>query len=435
MSKGNMLLGHARGKVGDLVFSRTNGQQITRSRAAVVKNPQTEAQMIQRIILNTVSQAYSKMAPIVDHSFEGVQVGQKSMSYFMRKNMDQLRAVVASSNGLYNAFSFSPLGQGIYSPNPYVIAKGSLPSISPEIALDEQEGDVLATINLSGNTYAAMVADYGLQRGDQITFVGITQTSETNTIFDFCRVILDPRDSEGMEMDMNTVFAQGNAAANPSPRNEGQFGTFSFADSKLTFTFPTRGSYVACGVIVSRKNTDGSWLRSDSVLAVSSDAQENFGYSMGECIDLFLAGGVETLNSRYLNNSGTGNLLDNNGNSFSTYMLTTTGALDPSKPVTLIGVRQATVEGITCLCAYDAAGVNYPLFSNNSFSRTINHVLSAANGTQTTAWTEVPQESRATFIPKTVSAYGYGSDGEANWTEMTAWLQTQGINPNVFVNQ
>ena len=71
MSKGNMLLGHARGKVGSLVFSRANGKQIVRSRAEVVKNPRTEQQMVQRIMLNTIAQAYSQMKAITDHSFQG----------------------------------------------------------------------------------------------------------------------------------------------------------------------------------------------------------------------------------------------------------------------------------------------------------------------------------------------------------------------------
>ena len=96
MSKGNMLLGHARGKVGSLVFSRANGKQIVRAKADVVANPQTEAQVIQRIMLNTVAQAYSKMASICDHSFQGVQKGAKSMSYFMKVNLNKLRQVNVS---------------------------------------------------------------------------------------------------------------------------------------------------------------------------------------------------------------------------------------------------------------------------------------------------------------------------------------------------
>ena len=67
-----------------------------RSRAEVVKNPQTEKQMVQRIILNTIAQAYSRMSPITDHSFEGIQTGQASMSFFMHRNMDSLRQKVAN---------------------------------------------------------------------------------------------------------------------------------------------------------------------------------------------------------------------------------------------------------------------------------------------------------------------------------------------------
>ena len=72
MAKGNMLLGQAVGSLGDITFSRVNGKQVIKSKPSVVKNPQTEAQLIQRILMNTVIQAYSKMSEICDHSFEGI---------------------------------------------------------------------------------------------------------------------------------------------------------------------------------------------------------------------------------------------------------------------------------------------------------------------------------------------------------------------------
>ena len=48
MAKGNMLQGMARGSVGDIVFSRTKGQQVARVRNRRPTNPQTNMQMRQR---------------------------------------------------------------------------------------------------------------------------------------------------------------------------------------------------------------------------------------------------------------------------------------------------------------------------------------------------------------------------------------------------
>ena len=62
-----MLLGKARGSVGDLTFSVLNSEQITRAKAKSVKNPRTDAQMIQRLLMSTTVHAYSGMQEIVDH--------------------------------------------------------------------------------------------------------------------------------------------------------------------------------------------------------------------------------------------------------------------------------------------------------------------------------------------------------------------------------
>ena len=48
MAKGNMLQGMARGSVGDIVFSRTKGQQVARVRNRRPSNPKTNMQMRQR---------------------------------------------------------------------------------------------------------------------------------------------------------------------------------------------------------------------------------------------------------------------------------------------------------------------------------------------------------------------------------------------------
>ena len=92
MSKGNPLLGMGRGKLGDIVLSRAYGEQIARARAKVVKNPRTTGQQVQRIILATVTKAYSQMKPIVNHSWQGVSYGGASMNKFNKLNMDFLRA-------------------------------------------------------------------------------------------------------------------------------------------------------------------------------------------------------------------------------------------------------------------------------------------------------------------------------------------------------
>lgn len=364
MSKGNMLLGHARGKVGSLVFSRSNGQQIVRSRAEVVKNPQTTTQMIQRIILNTVAQAYSRMAAICDHSFEGIQTGQKSMSYFMRKNMDALRAKIANisvdSGLLGDVYAYTPIGQNVLAPNAYEIAKGTLPEVRAYM-LDED--NTVAAMSLNENTYAGVINQYGLQRGDQLTFVTMQQDGLTNIVsFHFARIILDPMNADNTEADINSPFIVDGSVNLPNVRNQGEFAKLVYDTDHVEFGF-TNGYLSATGIIVSRKN-GATWLRSNCTM-VASDVSYGQAVSMGEALDMFAAGGFDSLNPQYLNNSGTGNVVTvdpSNGGS-STYKVYRNTAESGAPVYTSYEiVRTEMKNGL--LVGYDAQN-NLYLFSND----------------------------------------------------------------------
>ena len=296
MAKGNMLLGQARGKVGDVVFSRTNGQQVIKARAAQVKNPQTKAQMIQRIILNTVAQVYSKMQPICDHSFEGVKDGQDCMSYFMSKNTKLLRNL-ASTFGLDAS---SPLvvdlGSTDFATNPYIISKGTLPNI--ELTADS---DYTAMGLPAGNTYEGVLSAYGLQRGDQLTFCIFDKLSNQQAQFHYARIILDPRETDGSEADLSTTFISDGVVQKANPRNENYGVEFDLNGTDLDFEAPAPRTTLSRAIIVSRRGEDGLWLRSDAQLAVSPEQTE--GITIQDAYDNWLASGLDVESSKYLNNA------------------------------------------------------------------------------------------------------------------------------------
>lgn len=301
MSKGNMLLGHARGKVGSLVFSRSNGQQVTRAKADVVANPQTEAQTIQRIFLNTCAQAYSNMSAIVDHSFEGVKKGQDCMSFFMKANLNAIRTrvaqLIADGYTKEEIFEFSPLGSNFFAPNAYLISKGKLPSV----AVVDASADAEMKFALSANTYEGVINDYGLQRGDQLTFCLLVSDGNGNQSFKFARVILDPKESDGTDADLSTEFVNGGAFVKPNPLNEGVIGALTYGNSAVTFG-EASGYLRAAAVIVSRKGENDEWQRSTTYLALN-ESSADVQYSLQYCIDIFQSGGIVTENPRYLNNA------------------------------------------------------------------------------------------------------------------------------------
>lgn len=290
-----MLLGHARGKVGSLVFSRSNGQQVVRARAEVIKNPQTEAQMIQRIILQTAAQAYSRMQPIVDHSFEGIPAGQKSMSYFMKRAISAIRAELAEVGDLDAASpAVVALGTNYFAVNGYAIAKGTLPSVIPDVVTNGE-----AQFTVSGNTYADVINTFGLQRGDQLTFCVIEGNDIANCSFKFCRIILDPRETDGSQADLDSDFIIEGIVNKPNPKNEYNGVYVNFSTNQLHVTVD--GDVAAAAAIVSRQKADGTWLRSNSSLEVGEGVL--IGITVQDALDAFYSGGIDIISQRYLNNA------------------------------------------------------------------------------------------------------------------------------------
>ena len=94
MAKGNLFQGMARGKVGDVVFYRMNGWQMSRVRNRKPKNPRTPEQMYQRAIIATVMKSYSAGKEIFDHSFQDYRFGEDNMRRYNSLNAIYLRNLI-----------------------------------------------------------------------------------------------------------------------------------------------------------------------------------------------------------------------------------------------------------------------------------------------------------------------------------------------------
>lgn len=300
------MLGHARGKVGSLVFSRVNGQQITRARAEQVKNPQTDAQVIQRILLNTVSQAYSRMAGICDHSFEGVKAGQDSMSYFMKTNLNALRAKLAEQGSIdTDEVLTTPIGQSFLASNDYVISKGSLPVVNASGVANNG-----MSWNIGTGTYNAVISRYGLQRGDQITFCLVRMDEQNVVTFKYARIILDPRNEDGTEASMTTALFSEGAVNKPNPKNE--VADFTFSNIGDVWLISAGYNTIAGCIIASRQKEDGTWMRSNSNMVTNSVSP--VGETVAAALQEFRSGGIDIVNPKYLNNANRNAGAANGGN-------------------------------------------------------------------------------------------------------------------------
>ena len=300
-----MLLGQARGKVGSLVFSRNNGKQVTRAKAEKVRNPQTEKQIVQRIILNTISQAYSRMSAITDHSFEGKITPAENMAAFMKRNMNDLRAkisaAVAAGQSFDDIFNFAPIGSANFVYNPLVISQGALPKV-PVISVTSGTGAKTGAVAI--NTYQGVIDAFNLQRGDQLTFINICEDELGNKYFYYNRVILNPVDENGVNLPLSTAFIADGEIVSPSPKNEGSFAALKYAANGITFAIGNT-AVKAAAVIVSREKGDGSWARSEASLILDPQAIEESidAMTLQDAIDAFSENSVGLDNAKYLNNA------------------------------------------------------------------------------------------------------------------------------------
>lgn len=122
MAQSKSFFGLRKGSTKSLTFQVLNGKQITKDRVYNVKNPQTLAQMQQRALMATVVTAYSSMKEICDHSFQGIEVGAKTMGEFLKTNIAELKNRIPEIN-------LTEYKTGVFASNYYIVSKGTLTSL------------------------------------------------------------------------------------------------------------------------------------------------------------------------------------------------------------------------------------------------------------------------------------------------------------------
>lgn len=310
-----MFLGMSRGSVGDVTFYRNRGNQVARARNRAPMNPKTEAQTIQRMILATASKAYSRMKGIVDHSFQGVQYGGVSQSYFLKRAMEDIRNWVAqtiSITGEYPAALRNPLlYRGLSFPLDahqagvgLLISEGTIPSV-PAVLNTPEEGDD-AVVDYFGNimfteanrpSVRAVMKAFGAQKGDQITAVGLLDDGS----FSASRyVIMSDVDDDVLDGDWSYDAAAFDTLKTSVGNVFIDFKNGAAANQRKAFVSAESGVLIAASIIISRKVGD-VWQRSTQRLVWLSDAGD---YTTTDVVAAeWLAGTaqINTVNPRYLN--------------------------------------------------------------------------------------------------------------------------------------
>lgn len=328
MAKTGFWLRGAQGKLAGAAIQRgSNGETIIRE-IVTPANPNTVKQRIQRVIVSTVGHAYSVMKEICDHSFEGKKKGMECMKEFMSFNTNSLRDhvlnAIAANTSTDEIWDFNYPGGKVFAVNEYMIARGSMPKLVTETAVEEGYAENGVGLKLSANTYQAFLDDYGLQRGDQITFVSVNlNAQETAYVFNFMRVILDPVDAEGNQLPMSTAFVADNKVNKPSARNQGTPLGLAWANNLLNVNLSNNDVVAHCA-ISSRQGSDGKWRYSDGQLRVTIGTGF-LGLNLQDAIARANKTSVATNSDLYLHNSGTGSYVTGDGSLVNQGSSATTG--------------------------------------------------------------------------------------------------------------
>lgn len=106
--------------------------QIIKDRVYEVSNPQSDAQMLQRVCFVTASSAAAKMYDIISISQEGESKPEYARQLFISQNTELLKKAAYKRVGLARHYraAYAPKGNQQLIPNSYQVSKGSL--IVPE---------------------------------------------------------------------------------------------------------------------------------------------------------------------------------------------------------------------------------------------------------------------------------------------------------------
>ena len=304
-----------KGKLGNIVgYKGRGGKRLARIRQTEVKNPKTDGQIIQRMILSTASKAYGRMKSIVDHSWQGVSYGGISQSYFLKKAMERIRKFVADSMAKFPSSITDPLQWvGLARPDRLAeagyglqISEGTIPSV-PATYAEVGEGDEKDTVlDHFGNLIAGVADDnpattrnvldaIGAKAGDQITAVAIL----ANGLFVKSRYVIkadatDEQLNSGWPLDED---AEGGAF---DPTETIVSNDVMIVPDKNKLKVKSNTSDVkAASIIISRKDGN-TWQRSTQYLMPVGDVSV-----VDSIIKLWQLGTTEiaTENPYYLNNA------------------------------------------------------------------------------------------------------------------------------------
>ena len=288
-SKSGGTRSYIRGRVGSDVYSigkNANGkkQQIVRSLAETVANPQTIAQMRGRMIMSTVMQAQSALKPIIDHSFDNVVGVQPNLSEFIKRNYALVKADVAANPSSNNVFGLNAYQEKGAKQGAYVISDGKA-AVPAAITLTKATGIMVIALTAGTMTMAGLKAALSFGAEDYVTLVGI----DANGAAEYVRLHINQALSDETAISAANIASVFELGGNATP-------TIEVDGNSIKVTLATIAN--CCAFIITRKQNDG-FIHSKATLGAGTGLSWNADaalptYPIGE--NKFLNGGDQSFN-------------------------------------------------------------------------------------------------------------------------------------------
>lgn len=251
-SKSGGTRSYIRGRVGADVYSigrdaKGAKQQVVRSLAETVANPQTLAQMRGRMIMSTVMQAVAAFRPIIDHSFDNVPNGQPCISEFIRRNYALVKADVAAHPATDNDFGLNMYQEKGVKCGAWLISVGEvvLPS---SIHVDMYDPAIEIRVGVASATLGDLKNALALGSDDYFTIVAVG--SEFG--FQYCRFHWKEPADLSVALSAENFMSCFTIEGNFTPTVTKNTGT-----STDEYTFSGGGLFECGGVILTKKTTSG----------------------------------------------------------------------------------------------------------------------------------------------------------------------------------
>lgn len=214
MAKARFCKGLRRGSTKTETYStlatRKDGRiQIIKDRVTDITNPQTDAQMLNRVCFVTASQAAAKMYDIISISQEGESKPEYARQLFISQNTEFLKKAAYKRVGLARHYraAYAPKGNQQLIPNSYQVSKGSL--TVPEYLVPKTDNGGASFENSIFAPFGKNVINGGVTSYD--TVLGSLSVGSTYSVSELWRILFGLM--PGDQVSVPQIYGEGIAQA------------------------------------------------------------------------------------------------------------------------------------------------------------------------------------------------------------------------------